>query len=841
MPVAMSASEGRRSSKHYPHSDEQLSLLNPVGGAFKSFQCVLAMLLHADALFVGLISVNMRNFMCHRNFTQHFYSGVNYITGENGSGKSAVIVALSAALGANFNKIGKGDDISNLIGTAEPIAVVTVTLRNDPSNPRHCDKYKNPVVIERTLVRRGEAGKISNKNSIKIDGKEVRKVDLIELMTAMSIDVCNPAVVLHQDNAKSFGDSNDGKGLYKYFLSATGLHQSLEECERCKTQVLADKANVKQCTDVQKKLREGDYAEAKLAMEKCSDLNEHRTKIEALQTDLSVLSIHEVVGKFDEKDDEIKRCEESQLHVQAQLDQLQHEFNEIIAEGVAQQDVTEQLSEMGSIEQQIKHLARKSQDYKSELGRKTSEKNQAEQSIRRIEKQIKDEEKARDDARADFERQDRNNGKRVAAKLKEEAESLNQKVQQRHAELQTGEAEIEELDHELRRAHAQFEELKSEISNLEERIRKTKSSRGKVVTRDEIIRRFQNQNPQYRADLVQVRNAIDAAQKRRLFRGSTPLGPLGMHVTVTPEGRKFYNPIAQTLGSKTLGAFLFDSDEDREAFKSSKEYEALGRVDLVMYVLPSSVQNQIDDSRSTFQAVPGSVTHACAKLLVFDNPWAKNAVLQFANPDKSQVVEHYDKSLGHKALDSLHDKPKGFSVTIRAIDGHETTATAGGGIQSTTNLTKFPSDIFDRSETIDVEASLREMEAERQGLTQEYQQADREKRKISDRIGQLRDRAQRLQSEIVGYQKKRKQNLSDARDLEIEAENLPEDFDESVFEDGIRSKQAILNARKDEISRFDRELEVISNSNAQVQEQMKKETEKRQKIEAKMQSMLLFL
>jgi chromosome segregation ATPase len=101
--------------------------------------------------------------MCHRNFTQNFYAGVNYITGENGSGKSAVIVALSAALGANFNKMGKGDDVSNLIGTAEPIAVVTVTLRNDKSSARHCSNYNDPVVVERTLVRRGEAGNISNR------------------------------------------------------------------------------------------------------------------------------------------------------------------------------------------------------------------------------------------------------------------------------------------------------------------------------------------------------------------------------------------------------------------------------------------------------------------------------------------------------------------------------------------------------------------------------------------------------------------------------------------------------------------------------------------------------
>ncbi len=788
-------------------------------------------------VLAGLICVNMKNFMCHRNFTQNFYAGVNYITGENGSGKSAVIVAISAALGANFNKMGKGDDISNMIGTAEPIAVVTVTLRNDPSNSRHCDKYKNPVVIERTLVRRGEGGKISNKNAIKIDGKEVRKSDLVELMSVMSIDVCNPAVVLHQDAAKSFGDQNDGKTLYKYFLSATGLQQSLEECERCRVQVMADKVNLKQCIDVQQKLKDGDYADAKLAMEKCSDLNDLRSKIEALKADLSLLSIHEVVEKLDDKSHDLRECQSHQTEFEAQAAQLRLELAEMQAQVAAneRQGSTELEVEIESITQQLKHLTKKSQGYSSDQSKKLSEKTQVETNIRRIEKQIRDEEKARDEARAEFERQDRNKGRRDAAKLKEEAESLLQRIQQREAELQAVEADIEDGEHEMRRSHSQFEDAKSSIANLDDTIRKTKSSRGKAITREEIIKRFEN--PYQRTDLVKIRNAIDAAHKRGLFRGRNPIGPLGAHITLKPEARKFCKPIFMSLGPKHLGAFCFDGVEDREAFKASREYQAIGRPDFVIYALSSSAENQ-NESTPTFQALPGSSTFSCLDLVIFDNPWVKNALLQFAKIDKAQVVDGYDKSLGHKALDSLRGKRQGTSVIVRSIDGHECTATVGGGIQATTQAANCSPDVFDRPETVDVEASLREMEAEKQNLTREYQHLEREKRSVSDRVRQLRDRMQRLQSEITGYQKKRKQNLSDARDLEHEAEQMPDDFDESSFEETIRSKQILLDARNEELSRFESELESIRKSNAEVQAQMNKESEKRRTIESKLQSRL---
>ena len=363
--------------------------------------------------------MNMQNFMCHRNFTQNFYSGVNYITGENGSGKSAVIVAISAALGANFNKIGKGDDVSSCIGIAEPISVITVVLRNDPKNPRHCNKYSNPVVVERTLVRRGEVGKISNKNTIKIDGKEVRKADLMELMDLMSIDVANPAVVLHQDNAKSFGDGNDSKDLYNYFLDATGLRQSLNECDRCKKQVLADRVNVSQCIEVQKKIEEGDYAIAKRDKEKCSNLNDLRTRIDELVADLSVLEEYEVVNTLDAKLAELDQFRETRVKLEAQLAQLQLELDSMRAEenAVERQSQAELDAEINSISQQLQHHAKKAQEFKTELARKNSEKSQAEAMIRRFEKQIYEEEKARDAAREEFERQDRNKGKRAAAKL----------------------------------------------------------------------------------------------------------------------------------------------------------------------------------------------------------------------------------------------------------------------------------------------------------------------------------------------------------------------------------------------------------------------------------------
>jgi chromosome segregation ATPase len=684
---------------------------------------------------------------------------------------------------------------------------------------------------------KGRENNILIRPTIKIDGKEVRKADLLELMKCMSIDISNPAVVLHQDSAKSFGECNDGKSLYKYFLDATGLRQSLDECERCKKQVLADRANLKQCIEVQKKLEEGDFAAAKEEMDKCCDLNALGQKIEELKADLSVLTIYETVLLHDEHSQELSEYRQSMAQLQSQLASLQQQLNDMRAEveTVEQRGNVELVAEMDSIRQQLQHLQKKAQGYGAELNRSTAEKTQVEQYIRKIEKQIKDEENSREEARREFERLDRSKGKRAAAKLKDEAETLLQRTQDRQAELQSLEGETEECEHDLKRIQSQFEELKSSISNIDELIRKNRSSRGRVISRDEMIRRYnsKDRNP---ADLVQVRNALDIAQKRGMFRGSPPLGPLGMHITLKPEGRIFYRPIAQALGSKLLGAFLFHSFEDREAFKNCKEFQSIpNNGSLTLWVLPSSAHNE-PECTPTFQALPGVSTHLCLDLITFDNVWVKNAALQFAKLDRNQVVEHYDKSLAHKALESIRGKRSGLSVTVRAIDGHECNAASSGGVSSTTNSASIPQDIFDRPDTFDAEASLREMEAEKQHLSRDYQRIEKERRSLSDRLKQIKDREQRIQSEIAMFQKKRKQNLEEARDLEMEAEQHPQEFDDTSFADNIRNKQSTLETRNRDLARLTNEIDAIGKSIAENQSQIKRETEKREVVEKKLQS-----
>ena len=72
----------------------------------------------------------MTNFMCHAKFDYHPKEKINFITGVNGSGKSAVMSALIFGLGGGSKITNRGSANKNLIRTNESQATVEISLYN---------------------------------------------------------------------------------------------------------------------------------------------------------------------------------------------------------------------------------------------------------------------------------------------------------------------------------------------------------------------------------------------------------------------------------------------------------------------------------------------------------------------------------------------------------------------------------------------------------------------------------------------------------------------------------------------------------------------------------------
>lgn len=58
-----------------------------------------------------ILTVKLRNFMCHSNLTVDFNPRTNLLIGQNGSGKSAILTALIIGLGSKANATNRSSSI----------------------------------------------------------------------------------------------------------------------------------------------------------------------------------------------------------------------------------------------------------------------------------------------------------------------------------------------------------------------------------------------------------------------------------------------------------------------------------------------------------------------------------------------------------------------------------------------------------------------------------------------------------------------------------------------------------------------------------------------------------
>lgn len=179
----------------------------------------------------GIIDeIYCEHFMCHKKMSIKPCRRVTFITGANGSGKSAILAALQICLGASAKSTHRGNRIGDLVREGhEGEALVRVTIVNEGLDGVHQGKYGSKISIERRFARKGSAtlrlldehGKYVSK-----DKKELRQI-----LDSLKITVDNPVCVLDQENAKNFirGKARD---KYTFFLKATEIKGVLSSIKK---------------------------------------------------------------------------------------------------------------------------------------------------------------------------------------------------------------------------------------------------------------------------------------------------------------------------------------------------------------------------------------------------------------------------------------------------------------------------------------------------------------------------------------------------------------------------------------------------------------------------------
>jgi len=180
--------------------------------------------------------ITLQNFMCHRNLDIRFGPQINFVVGVNGSGKSAILVAITICLGAKAGFSNRGSKLTDLIRTGCNQATVTIQLKNQGSEAYKPDLYGPSIVVKRILKKAGSSSyTIYDHTAKKAISKTHNEISMI--LEQFNIQIDNPCAILMQDTSRQFLNSSSPKNKYKFFLMATQLEQMQQDFEYIKDQL----------------------------------------------------------------------------------------------------------------------------------------------------------------------------------------------------------------------------------------------------------------------------------------------------------------------------------------------------------------------------------------------------------------------------------------------------------------------------------------------------------------------------------------------------------------------------------------------------------------------------
>ncbi|ELP95070.1 structural maintenance of chromosome protein, putative [Entamoeba invadens IP1] len=494
--------------------------------------------------------IELINFMCHKHLVVDLCSQVNFIVGENGSGKSAILVALALCLGAKANFTNRGKRACDVIKTGESQCIITVYLRNRGDGCLDQSVYGESIIVEKKICREGQSSykimAVRAGEAPKLIGRKMS--DLNEIIDHFNIPIDNPCVLLMQDTSKTFLTATRAEDKYKFFLQATQLENIRDQytlagelCEKAKKNEIAKKEQVetmeKETLRLEAILKDGEGVKAIKERIKALEAEEKW----ALERDQQnkVNSIQKEIDEFQKKLDDMnlndfnRRLEE----INTISGKLSDDLNKA-------RDVVMNLEKRKNVESdKMKTADRNTKTFKLEV---EDVEKRVESSKRRV-KLIRDniEEARKHDARD----------------TENERIEKEEKIKAAMSEVEQGKKKEEELKEQLKPLEKEMQVKQQAVRGYDDEIREM---RGEIANQHSERGKLENQKKDamsiYHRDMTLFINKIAKTN----FEYPT-YGPIGSYVKL--KDNKWNLAIESCIKRSTLASFIVRSENDKRKLR----------------------------------------------------------------------------------------------------------------------------------------------------------------------------------------------------------------------------------------------------------------------------------
>ncbi|GMJ05949.1 structural maintenance of chromosomes 6A [Hibiscus trionum] len=752
--------------------------------------------------------IRLENFMCHSSLEIELGEWVNFITGQNGSGKSAILTALCIAFGCRAKDTQRASKLKEFIKTGCSYAIVQVDVKNEGVDSFKPEIFGDTIIIERRITDSTSSTVLKDCQGRKVAS---RKEDLRELVEHFNIDVENPCVIMSQDKSREFLHSGNDKDKFKFFFKATLLQQVDELLQSIIKQLKDAYALVDELenlirpvqlelNDLQEKIenikrveqisQEVQLLRKKLAWSWVYDvdkqLQEQRKKIETLKNriptcqakiDSTLEKLEKLDERFSKKKVQVASLVEKTSEVRRRKDELWDAFclarNEKLELEEDHHRSTQQIRKMLN---DVRMLEEQVHDIQENHIRNT----QAEES--EIEEQIKKLEYAVDSVKS------------MLTSLKDEENTLSEHLS---AEMDAMKKINDDIKH--------YETKQREIDHQIRELRLHQTNRVTAFGGDGVLRLLREIERHHRAFTM------------------PPIGPIGAHVTLV-NGDTWAPAVEQAMG-KLLNAFIVTNSQDASALRKCGKEARYNYFQIIIHRF-SRPRLKIPN-----HSLPQTNHPTALSLLHSDNPTIFNVLVDVGKAERQVLVKDYN--MGRTVA---FDQRIQNVLEVFTLDGFK--MFSRGSVQTVLPVKK---NLRIGRLCGSFDDQIKEFESRVSNIKQDIEQSKSRKREIEKKLQDFKwmlDNKKKRRLDVERDVMVKRMKLEDAqKSYAADASVLPESTTNELLQEIsdakilIEKKEALLEALKERINAAEEKARTLKLSFEDFGESTKGEVEAFQKAE----------
>lgn len=719
-----------------------------------------------------ILKISVENFMCHSSLKIEFSEWVNFITGQNGSGKSAILTALCVAFGIKAKGTQRATSLKDFIKNGCSYALVVVEMKNEGDDAFKHDVYGDKIIIERRITE-------STNTTVLKDylGKKVtqKRDELHLLVEHFNVDVENPCVVMTQDKSREFLHSGNDKEKFKFFFRATLLQQVHDLLKNIQNQLdtssamideleASIKPSVKELEELQEKIKSMEYVE------------EMSQQVQPLKKKLAWSWVYGIDKQIQQQTARLEKLQARIPTCQAKIDKQQAKVQEM--EAIRQ----EKKATIASMMEKTEQIRISQDELQRNLSQATKERVELEEEL--------------------------NRRKGVIAKMVDRVHFLERQIvdiQERH--IRTTQAEQHEREHRFRRIQEEVDEVNLKIERLREDERSLES---RVASAIEDVKTLVSEIEENQSKYRDVKKHIDTLRRQQsnkvtAFGGERvlallhsierrhrqftrpPIGPVGAHVTLVKD-QDWALAIEHAIG-KLLNAFIVTNHKDALLLRSCARDSNYANLQIIIYdferPLLSIPERMLPDKK--LQTVMSAI-HA-------EIPTIINVLVDQGSMERQVLVKDYDMG---KTVAFESNVPN--IKEVFTMDGYK--MFSRGSVQTT-----LPPDRRIRAGRLcaAIEEKIFEYENEASKISELIKVGDNQKLKADKALRDIKDNLQSTKRHLFELDRHVTSKRIHMRDLKSSAEvEASADYGPNVdeLEQEISKAQAEIQGKEDSLEKF---------------------------------------